>query len=170
MSRALFIVFLQLEANVFASSPHLGSCATVKRQIGEHGAQKVLDSMWANDERLFLKLLPHIAAAEPCWLEVADLLKTVADAGASEELESAMSRALTSHPERALPYLSAEGRFPISLVCSGSQVGVDETEAGFRQWLKRTRTAVESVKLPSELEAKRQHCLTEIAKEESRLR
>jgi len=170
MNRILLSISLAIATTASASTARLASCETVKQQIREEGAQHVLDRMWANNETEFMKVLPHVAAAEPCWLEVADSLKTVADAGASESLGAAMSRALTKDPQRALPYLSSEGRFPIELVCAGSQVETEESAAGFKRWGKSTQIALQNAKLPSQLEAKRQQCLGELAKQERRVK
>lgn len=50
-------------------------------------------------------LYPGISSANKEWLEVAVFLKPEADAGASEEINDALSLALLKRPDRVLPIL-----------------------------------------------------------------
>ena len=167
--KSLFIIAFAVAIAAPCDAAQLGTCATVERQIHEKGAHQVLDNLWSNHQQLFGKLVAHARAAEPCWLKIANSIKAVSDAGASEELDEAFSRALLVHPDRILPFLSADGPFTTELVCSGSQVDIDATSAAHRKWLKQARTAVKNAHLPASLEKTRDECLAEIAKEERRL-
>jgi|SRR5579884_1164756 len=161
--KTVFSVLLFVAGSGFAAPPHLASCSEVKQEIRERGAQHVLERMWANHEQLFGKVVARAADGQLCWMEVADSLRSVSDAGASEELDEAMSRALSMHPERVLPFFVREGGFHLDIVCSGSQVA-PEDNAQFRRWVKRTRTALQNLEVPPGLEPARRQCLEEVAR------
>jgi len=164
--KILFAVAFAFAIAVPSEAATLGSCESVDRQIREKGAHQVLENLWANHEQLFGKLVAHAQAAEPCWLKIANSIRAVSDAGASEELDEAFSRALLVHPARILPFLSSEHGFTTEVVCSGNQVDIDKTSAVHRKWLKQARAAVKDAHLPSSLEKTREQCLAAIAKEE----
>ncbi|HJT17127.1 MAG TPA: hypothetical protein VJ853_07060 [Thermoanaerobaculia bacterium] len=156
-----FTIFFFVAASVSAAPPKLGSCSDVKQEIREHGAQRVLERLWENHDRLFGKVVARAADGELCWMEVADSLRSVSDAGASEELDEAMSQALANNPERVLPFFVRDGGFHIDIVCSGSQVA-PEDNAKFRRWVKQARSALEKLQVPPGLERERKQCLAEV--------
>lgn len=169
MHRMLLVLPFVLAAAAPAAETRLASCTTVQQQIRDQGAPKVLDRLWSN-HRIFTKVVAHAAAAEPCWLDVANSLKSAADAGASEELDEAFSKALAVRPDRILAYLSPRGHFSIDVVCSGSQVGVEGATPAFRAWLKRAHRAVRNAELPAALEPQRKACLREMTRAEREIK
>jgi hypothetical protein len=156
-------ILLSIPVLIAATASAAPTCSAVKQEIRDEGAHRVLERMWGDHARLFAKVVAHVAAAEPCWLEVGDSLRSVSDAGASEELDEAMSQALATHPERVLPFLAREGSFHLDVVCSGSQVAVEDN-ARFRRWVTQTRTALQNAQVPSGLEPRRQQCLAELTR------
>jgi len=159
---AVLIAFLSVPVRSDTRAP---SCREITGQIRAHGAEAVLAKLWTDDERLFLPVASRIASGDPCWLQVAAALKPASDAGSSEELEGAMSRALALHPERVLPYLTDAQPFPLETVCEGVQIAVDQ-ERTVHAWLRKAERALQRAAVPSpDVERKRKRCLAVVQRE-----
>lgn len=95
------------------------SPAELKRVIADRGPSAVLQDVYS-DQELWQSLLGSIASGSVAWLEIAESLRTVSDAGASEQLTLAVGEALASAPAAVLS--RAKGPFHLSEVCTGPDV------------------------------------------------
>jgi hypothetical protein len=89
-----------------ANSNHKITAQLLSAEIQESGASTVLfkyydTSVWSDD------IMPGIESATTEWLAIAEQLRAVSDAGASEDLGLALYRALAVNPLRVLPLLTS---------------------------------------------------------------
>ena len=77
------------------------TAVAVRRLIQNLGAAAALQQMY-NNERSWERLLANIATGQSEWLEIANTLFLVSDAGASEQLELAVGEALEHRPQNVL--------------------------------------------------------------------
>jgi len=87
---------------------------TLIEQVHANGARAVLDREYSNEER-WRDLIHGVESGSDAWLQVAAALYAASDAGASEELESAVGEALAVHPSSV--FRIAYPAFDASRVC-----------------------------------------------------
>lgn len=120
-----FLIIVTVAAAQVVPYRQLPPPEVVRRDIRREGAAGVL---WKklNDGEPFYAFLREVASGDSRWLNVAALLKPVADAGASEMLDGALSEALAKAPRRVLPLLSDTGPgFTFGDVCSGDLLAAE---------------------------------------------
>jgi hypothetical protein len=93
----------------------------IRRAIKGIGARAVLIDIYEDWDE-WDALLDHIVQGNREWLEIANLLKPVSDAGASEMLDIAVGEALERQPEYVLTV--ALKIFDLDLVCAAWEYGM----------------------------------------------
>ncbi len=106
-------------------------------------------------------LLEGIASGTVAWLQIATRLRSVSDAGASEQLDLAVGEALEHHPENVLSV--AIPAFDIGIVCSGPDVD-DPRYDSYQRSLKAIELRMAKLRTISDLSlAKRQdECIKDL--------
>ena len=112
-------------------------------RIDRQGGRKVLWDLWEHDAE-FSEVLAGIETANRAWVRVASRLRPFSDAGASEDLDYAVARALPHAPERILS-LVGHG-FELRFVCTSP---FNEPERGVAEaYERKTLTALAAVQNP----------------------
>ncbi len=105
--KALLFVLAVCSVSVHAGLPTASkpvTAAEVLSLIDSAGAREVIRKNY--DQPLWLTaIIPGIERAEPEWLEVAVKLRAASDAAASEDLGSALYRAIAVNPLRVIPVI-----------------------------------------------------------------
>ena len=115
----------------------------ISARIQRDGGRKVLWDLWAHEEE-FEEILSRIETGSGAWLEVARELRPFSDAGASEEIDIAVGRALPKAPERVL-HMIGHG-FDLEFVCTSP---FNEPEPGVAEaYEHRTLSALAAVNNP----------------------
>lgn len=88
-----------------ADTPVPKTSAEIIEAVKTNGASSVIKQLF--DSAIWTKVVyPGISSGEADWLEVAKILRPVTDAGASEEMDDALARALLRQPYAVLPILN----------------------------------------------------------------
>lgn len=85
-------------------------------RIHRDGGKIVLADLWKHESE-FEAMLSGIESADRYWLQVAALLRPFSDAGASEQIDMAVGRALPKDAERVLHMINHNG-FELDFVCT----------------------------------------------------
>lgn len=136
-----------------AGQPKL-SAIEVLAVIEREGPDSALRQFVVNDSTFGDAVLIGITSGDSAWLEVARLLKPVADAEAREFLGIAVADALPVAPERVLALIGRE--YPAERVCGLPFIEQPDSEAV--SYFRRAWPAVEAVRRPN-LAAQRAACL-----------
>lgn len=124
--------------------------------IDNKGPKEVLETL-AADESVFDAVCAEIESGDPLWLEIAQRLKSVSDAGAALSLNYAVARALPREPMRVLRLIG--NVFTIDDVCTSPFI---EPKAGIaEEYARRARGALLSVE-DSQLQSVRDACLSRL--------
>lgn len=99
----------------FAAAGSAISPDEIQARIDRQGGHKVLWALWENQTE-WNQVLAGIESGNTSWLKLAQQLHPFSDAGASEELHSAVARALPKAPERVLAMIGPG--FEIEFVCT----------------------------------------------------
>jgi hypothetical protein len=141
---------------------------SVLHEIESQGAARTLQARYA-DPPAWASVLRNVGSGAPEWFQVAEALRSVSDAGASEELDCAVGEALGANPGLVLGH--ATGPFFVSEVCSAPDV--DDERFGSLQLalaeLNRRIAAVQNVAEPG-LTLVRDDCLSSLVQSEHGLR
>jgi len=165
--KKILIVLIILTSTVANAGPYvsLPSAAQLNADIEKFGAKQVLwDRLW-EDEKVFYQLIAKVSSGDAEWVAVAVKLRAVSDAGASELLEMAMSRALAKHPVNVLSVLSSyynPGVFSVEDICSGAML-FDSPESQIDKWRSEAISAVSGVNVVS-LEEMKALCMKYLSK------
>ena len=84
------------------------SAEDLTAQIKKEGPAAVLAQLWKHYDDQWNYVLNQVAKGPQGWLDVALLLRPVADAGARETLDEAIGDALEAAPERVLALMTQE--------------------------------------------------------------
>jgi hypothetical protein len=134
------------------------SSAELGREISDKGANKALQDLYA-DQRRWEQVLGQISAGRDTWLDVADRLRSVSDAGASEALDQAVSAALPKNPRGVLKLL--DKHFTLEAVCTSQFI---EPPSGVeKRFLAEAKRALSRVKT-GPLAAKARSCEASLGK------
>jgi hypothetical protein len=136
------------------------TAAQIDNRITRYGAERTLWAIYADDDQ-WSNLLAQIARGEEPWLRVANRLRKVTDAGASEQLDLAVGEALEHAPERVLR-LSVPV-FGVGEVCGGPDM--DDARYGSYELsiraIDRREAQLRSVTVPH-LRAVRDKCVASL--------
>ena len=117
------------------------SSGEVLAVIREKGPDSALRRFVLADSTFGDDVLLGISSGDSAWLDVARLLKPVADAGASTFLSIAVADALPAAPERVLALVGPD--YPAEQVCGLPFIEQPDSEAV--AYYRRARPAVERV-------------------------
>jgi hypothetical protein len=141
------------------------SAREARTHIEKVGAKEALHTWWGT--QAWQDVYDGIASGKAEWLQVAELLRPVSDAGASEDLSDAISNALPKNPEGVLRFVK-DGKdfeeFTVEGACFVSPRS--ETKSGALRFLKASERAVKKIKA-ADLKDTKARCLKSLA--ESRL-
>lgn len=99
------ILSLLLPLAAFASDKsNLSTPDEITSAVKAEGAEKVIRQIFESDAWQ-VHVYPGISSGDPQWLQVAKILRPSTDAGASEEMNNALSLALLKRPYAVLPVL-----------------------------------------------------------------
>ena len=124
----------------------------IQTRIDKQGGHKVLWALWENRSE-WNQLLAGIETGETNWLKIARRLHPFSDAGASEELHSAVARALPRAPERVLSMIGPG--FEIEFICTSP---FNEPEPGVAEAYEREASAALASMHNSKLQALALQC------------
>jgi hypothetical protein len=105
--RTLIIVLVVISASVHTGEPATSKVATAEQVmalIDSAGDREVIRNNYDQPMRL-TAIIPGIESAKSEWLEVAVKLRSASDAAASEDLGSALFRAIAVDPLRVIPVI-----------------------------------------------------------------
>ena len=140
----LFILATSATTTATTTADELITSAEIQSRIDAQGGQKVLWDLW-DHETEFGKVISGIESADPAWLAIAIRLRQFSDAGASEELDSAVALALPKAPDRVLA-LVGHG-FDIEFICTSP---FTEPEPGVAEaYERKALAALASVQTPA---------------------
>jgi hypothetical protein len=149
-------LFLALISFAALATDAMTSTAVMEK-IKNKGAGATLRALYESNAQ-WSALLVGISSGKKEWLAIATQLKSVSDAGASEQLTLAVGEALEHQPNNVLTYTVP--RFTISDICSGPDV--DDTRFNSLQLamaaIERRQQMLRSVKNES-LARLRDECL-----------
>jgi len=153
----------------FAMDPykHLPTADELNSAIDREGAKAVLwEGLWSEGNgNVFESLMGKIQSGDAKWLRLAARLRPVSDAGASEQLDAAVSDALPRAPGRVLRVTTlSDGadRYSIPSICSGRfLLRKDYPPEKASRWYEDSERALLGFKA-ADLEAKRTACLAEV--------
>ena len=139
MRNLSFYVLLLLLAmsSVWSAPTNRVTAAQLKAEIQASGARAVLLKYY-DTPAWSLTIMPGIKSATPAWLSAAEMLKSQADATASEDLGLALYSALEVAPLRVAPVLARIYGSSIEEVCNVS-FEAEEPKQGKRAYLQSIR-------------------------------
>lgn len=127
----------------------------VMASVKGKGAKTTVNEIWSSQARAN-QVLAGVRSAKPQWLAVAKSLSLGADAGASEELNDAISVALLKAPYQLLPWLKETWWKGGQTACL---FGYDsELPGGVKNYVAKLSRALRK-QAPNNLESLRQECL-----------
>ena len=147
------------ERSVEITKPRI-TPGVIREKIEAEGAPTVLGELVKDEGAWNTQILGPISQGKRPWLEIAVLLRPVADAGAGFDLDVTVAEALSTSPETALDVLVPT--FPLSILC-GNEESVGKQYDGALKIIEIRLEAVSSVK-DSRLKSKRDQCLVELRK------
>ncbi len=149
--RTLIFVLAVHSVSVHAglpTAPKPATAAEVLSLIDSAGAREVIRKNY--DRPLWLTaIIPGIERAEPEWLEVAVKLRAASDAAASEDLGSALFRAIAVNPLRVIPVIDRIDKSEPFAICNmtfeaeAPKEGVSKYVAKIRRGLQSARSQEE---------------------------
>lgn len=150
LMKTIVLILIILTSSITYARPYesLPSLKQLNADIEKFGAGEVLwDRLW-NSDKAFGELIDKVSTGDAAWVAVAVKLNAVSDAGASEGLAIAMSRALVKNPKTVLSVLSSgfnKGLFLIEDICSGNMLYISSTESEIEKWRSEAISAVSGV-------------------------
>jgi hypothetical protein len=149
--KIFFIVLIILTATILKARPYesLPDPTQLNADIEKFGANQVLDRIW-NSDRAFGELFDRISSGNAIWIAIAVKLRAVSDAGVTESLYMAMSRALAKNPESVLSVLTSNyklGSFEAERVCGGDMLYINYAESEIDKWRREAISAVSGVNI-----------------------
>ena len=127
----------------------------VMTSVKTKGAKTTVNEIWSSQARAN-QVLAGVRSAKPQWLEVAKALAPGADAGASEELNDAISVALPKAPYQLLSWLKGTWWKGGQTACL---FGYDsELPGGVKNYIAKLSHSLQK-QAPKDLEPLRQECL-----------
>lgn len=121
--------------------PYASDSIEILREVNQRGAKAVLWELY--DQRSdWDRVLHRIERGAPADLEVARVLRSVSDAGASEELTIAVTLALLVAPDRVLALMIPS--YPLALVCTSPDTEDDSLAVALER-LEQLRASVAAV-------------------------
>lgn len=154
MSPANWLVIAVLTAPCFAQHP---TAKSILDRIHKEGAKEVVKQLNTPDDKQWNWVVNRIDLGSAEWLDVADKLRSGTDAGATEDLEMAVSRALVHNPNHVLKMTG--GVWKLERVCGDYEI--EEPEAKARKRKADVKLAMGRVVAPA-LQDKKKACLTAI--------
>jgi hypothetical protein len=133
-------------------------------EVEQNGAPGVVRRLWADQDEWDL-VVRAVARGSQSWLDVAALLRTATDAGASEMLDIALADALEARPERVLAMLNTS--FDIESVCFLSVEPYKTSAEALRALERRTRRVGAVTRV--DLQATRDQCVRKLKAERSEI-
>lgn len=153
-SLGLFAAFILALASVQALAESI-TPEQVMASVKTKGATTTVNEIWSSKPRAN-QVLAGVRSAKPKWLETAKALAPGADAGASEELNDAISVALLKAPYELLPWLKDRWWKGEQTAC---HYGYDsELPGGVKNYIAKFSHALRK-QGPINLEPLRQECL-----------
>lgn len=129
----------------------------VLKKLKSDKAEEFVNSILPRgDWKTYGSFLDQIETATPKWLEVAQLLKTHTDAGASEALSITLAQAIKNNPEAVFGIMSEHN---VKWSCSVPLI--EPTKKEFDDFTVTTSMAVRKINKPS-LAVKKAICLKEL--------
>lgn len=125
----------------------------VKKSVSEIGAKKTLVKIFENP-KLEEQLLAGVSSGATAWLDIAQILKPVSDAGSSEGLNIATAEALPQNVKGVLALLGKD--FPLDRVCSIPFI--EPSDARIAKYFKKAEAALTKNTDPNQKEVTAQ-CL-----------
>jgi len=116
--------------------------------IARVGAKQTLTDYYDKPEWMTIKR--GIASGEASWLKIYSDLKSVADAGAGEDLGDAIFEALPRRPFEVIPLLTSGGEYTVKQICTftfESQVPAQ----GTRQYLNELKRSLRKARTTDQL-------------------
>lgn len=136
----------------FSSSAEI-SAEEARSLIADIGARGAMNAWWPT--QTWQDIYDGIASGDIEWLQIAELLRRVSDAGSSEDLSDAISEALPKNPEVILRFVK-DGKdfeeFTVEGACFASPRSEKSSEA--LNYLKTAEHAVKNVDAPDLQDAK----------------
>lgn len=128
------------------------------QEISSKGARTVVMELARNDEKDWNNVLSKIESGDAAWLRIAADLRKGTDAGATEDLDFSVARAL---PKAPVPVLKLVGQgFTTNEICTSPFI---EAEPGVEEhYLLQTQQVLSSLHAP-EVENSRRSCLATIS-------
>lgn len=156
---AQILLVLRLASAATAGQDEAADPEAIMQEVRGSGARVVLKGLY-QDEDTWESLLARIGGGSPAWLEVATLLKTSAEGGASYELSIAVGEALAEAPEDALRALREA--FDVETVCGEIALPSDRKEwTDLPARIDQRVRAVAGARAP-DIQAVREACLREL--------
>lgn len=152
MSPARFLLAVLAILPCFAQHPI--TAKSLIERIDKDGARAVVKQLTTPNEKQWNWVMDRIEAGTNQWLEVADKLRPGTDAGASEDLEMVVARALIHNPNHVLKMTGETWK--LERVCGDYEI--EEPAPKARKRKADVRLAMRRVTSP-ELQEKKTACL-----------
>ena len=146
--------WLLIALAVPAFAQHVITSKSLIARIDKDGAKEVVKQLNTPNDKQWNWVMNRIELGSAEWLEVADKLRPGTDAGASEDLEMVVARALVHNPNRVLKMTGETWK--LERVCGDYEI--EEPAAKARRRKADVRLALNRVVAP-DLQEKRKACL-----------
>ena len=151
MRNLLSLVFTMAVVTNSQAATRPVDAASIVGEIRDVGAKRVV-AKYYDTKAWEHSIMPGIRRADQAWLQVAEELHKGSDAGASEDLDSALYEALPAAPYKVLPVMQRMYGRTLEDICTMT-FEAETPKGGVAAYLRRTERGLANPKTKQEIES-----------------